>query len=161
MACPCGTGAPFETCCGPFLAGEQQPATAEQLMRSRYTAYVRGAIDYIIDTHDPKTRGDVDRAATEEWSTQAEWLGLDVVATEGGGPQDDEGMVEFKARYAVKGSPMTHHERSHFRRVDGRWAFVDGHNVKQKPIVREAAKVGRNDPCPCGSGKKYKRCHGS
>ena len=30
----------------------------------------------------------------------------------------------------------------------------------QKPFVREQPKVGRNDPCPCGSGKKYKQCHG-
>ena len=39
-------------------------------------------------------------------------------------------------------------------------AMSAGDGEKQTPMVREAAKVGRNEPCPCGSGKKFKKCHG-
>jgi SEC-C motif-containing protein len=128
-------------------------------MRSRYSAYATQAIDYIVTTHDPATRDDVDREATEKWSREAEWLGLEVVSAE---EQGDAAIVEFKARYKIgKSGETTHHERSRFRRVDGAWYFSDGDQVKPRPVVREAAKVGRNDPCPCGSGRKYKKCHGA
>ncbi len=42
-------------------------------------------------------------------------------------------------------------------------AAIDGRRPGERvgPVVRDAAKVGRNDPCPCGSGKKYKKCHGT
>lgn len=156
MSCPCGSGQPFEACCGPILAGA--PAqTAEALMRSRYTAYVRGDIDHVLATHDPETVGDVDRAAAERWSRSADWRGLTVLATERGGEGDDEGIVEFKVVHATDGVEQVHHERSTFRRVNGQWRFVRG---ARPPVVR-AEKVGRNDPCPCGSGKKFKKCHGS
>jgi SEC-C motif domain protein len=129
-------------------------------MRSRYTAYTRQAVDYIVETHDPATREEVDRDETEKWSREAEWQGLEVVSTERGGEGDDDGVVEFKARFIQRGHGLVHHERSRFRKVDGRWYFVDGENVKPKP-VRVAQTAGRNDPCPCGSGKKYKKCHGA
>jgi SEC-C motif domain protein len=129
-------------------------------MRSRYTAYTRQVVDYIVTTHDPATREDVDRGETEKWAREADWQGLEVLSTEKGGEGDDEGTVEFKARFAQRGAVVVHHERSRFRRIDGRWFFVDGENVKPKP-VRAAPTAGRNDPCPCGSGKKYKKCHGS
>jgi SEC-C motif domain protein len=159
--CPCGGDLPFDRCCGPFLAGAPPP-TAEALMRSRYTAYARGDIDYILSSHDPATRGDIDRDETNKWSRDNDWRGLEIVATSGGAPDDDVGTVEFVARYAPKGgTELRHHERSSFRKVDGRWYFSDGEMVKPAPVTRTAPKVGRNDPCPCGSGKKYKRCHGS
>jgi SEC-C motif-containing protein len=157
--CDCGDPRPFERCCGPFLAGAAAP-TAEQLMRSRYTAYVRREIDYLVATHDPDSRDTVDRAATERWANESEWLGLQVLATEAGGPDDDTGIVEFVARYRNKGHELPHHERSRFRKLDGRWYYVDGEAPRKKP-VRAEVKAGRNDPCPCGSGKKFKRCHGA
>jgi SEC-C motif domain protein len=128
-------------------------------MRSRYSAYVLGEIDYIIATHDAGG-AEVDREATEQWAKTAEWLGLEIRATEGGGPDDATGMVEFVARYRDKGHDLAHHERSTFRRHDGRWRYVDGVQVKPPP-VRAEPRAGRNDPCPCGSGKKFKRCHGA
>ncbi|RMH43756.1 MAG: YchJ family protein [Deltaproteobacteria bacterium] len=160
VQCPCGNDAEFDRCCGPLIRGEASAETAEQLMRSRYSAYATGAVDYILQTHDPATAGDVDRDATEAWSKSAEWLGLEIVATEAGGPDDDEGVVEFVARYRLRGADAAHHERAQFRRCDGRWVFVDGALVKPKTVVRDAPKIGRNDPCPCGSGAKYKRCCG-
>jgi SEC-C motif-containing protein len=129
-------------------------------MRSRYTAYVRGDIDYIVTTHDPATQDEVDRETTEVWARESEWAGLTILAREEGGPTDERGMVEFVARYRAKGHDLTHHERSRFRRVDGRWYYVDGKVLKPPPVVRAEPKTGRNDPCPCGSGKKFKRCHG-
>jgi SEC-C motif-containing protein len=160
MTCACGKGASIEVCCGPLHRGERAPATAEELMRSRYAAYATGAVDYVVDTHDPATAGEVDRDATRKWSSEAEWLGLDIVSTAAGGADDQTGEVEFIARYRMNGIDTAHHERSKFRRIDGRWFYVDGDMVKARPVVRDAPKVGRNDPCPCGSGKKYKRCHG-
>jgi SEC-C motif-containing protein len=152
MTCPCGSGKTESSCCGPLLAGARAP-TAESLMRSRYTAYVRGAIDYLIETHD----AEVDRSGVERWSRESRWLGLEIVSVERGGENDEEGIVEFIARGESGGKPFAHHERSRFHRVDGRWKYLDG---KQPPSRRSAAP-GRNDPCPCGSGKKYKKCHGA
>jgi len=83
-----------------------------------------------------------------------------VLATQAGGETDDEGVVEFVARYTVDGQPTYHHERATFRRHDGRWHLWDGELVTQAPVRRDAPKVGRNDPCPCGSGRKFKQCHG-
>ncbi len=145
----------------PFLNGEKRPATAAELMASRYVAYTTGAVDYLIETHDPKTRSEIDRKATEEWSRRAEWLGLEIVRTERGGPDDSDGLVEFTARYKRDGQELVHHELSTFRRVDGRWYFVDGDRPASAPVRRASPKVGRNDPCPCGSGKKQKKCCGA
>lgn len=146
--------------CQPFLRGEKLPPTAAELMATRYLAYATGAIDFLIETHDPKTRGDTDRKATEEWSKRAEWRNLEILRTEAGGPEDERGEVEFIARYAIDGVEHAHHELSEFRRIDGRWFFVNGEKVSAAPVRRTGSKVGRNDPCPCGSGKKHKKCCG-
>jgi SEC-C motif-containing protein len=155
-ACPCGSTVALAACCGRFLAGTPAP-TALELMRSRYTAYARGAIDYLIETHDPDTRAAMDVAAATAWSRDTAWAGLEIVTTTGGGPDDDVGVVEFIARGATRGVAFAHRERSRFRRVDGRWVYVDG----ATPPATAAPRPGRNEPCPCGSGRKYKRCHGA
>jgi SEC-C motif-containing protein len=129
-------------------------------MRARYTAYAIGAIEYLEESIHPDHRDGVDRESTKAWSDNAEWQGLDIIATDAGGANDDKGTVEFRARFSIKGVPQEHHERATFERKDGRWYFVDGELVRQKPVTREGPRVGRNDPCPCGSGKKYKKCHG-
>ena len=160
MSCPCGNEPSFEECCGPYLAGDAKADTAETLMRSRYTAYTREDIDYIVATHDASSRDDIDREGAAQWAKQATWEALQIINTEGGGAEDDEGLVEFIARYQMEGQVMSHHERATFKRVDGEWFFLDGDIVKRKPVKREGKKVGRNEPCPCGSGKKYKKCCG-
>jgi SEC-C motif domain protein len=161
LTCPCGKGESLETCCGPFLDGSKIPQTAEELMRSRYTAFAVGNVDYILETHDPDRRGEIDRNNTEAWSKQSEWLGFELVSSEHGGPSDDAGVIEFIAKYRAKGVTISHRERSVFRKQNGRWWFVDGQMVNGPPVRREGPRVGRNDPCPCGSGKKYKKCHGA
>lgn len=158
LPCPCGSGQPEASCCGPLLAGAPAP-TALALMRSRYTAYVRGRVDYIVATHHPATRDDVDEGATARWASETTWQGLEIVHTERGGPDDDEGIVQFVARGVTSGRAFTHPERSTFRRVDGRWFFADGRAPDKVPVVA-APTTGRNELCPCGSGKKFKRCHG-
>jgi SEC-C motif-containing protein len=129
-------------------------------MRSRYTAYTMGEVDYIVETHVPDGRDSVDRDGAAKWAEESTWDGLEIVTTEAGGPDDDEGMVEFIARYSMEGAGFVHHERSTFKKIDGRWYYEDGEMVKKQPKRRETPKVGRNEPCPCGSGKKYKKCHG-
>jgi SEC-C motif-containing protein len=130
-------------------------------MRARYSAYTRADVDFILKTHQIPKGARVDRANVEKFARESDWLGLEVVTTEAGGENDESGFVEFKARYRAGGGERVLHERSRFGRgPDGRWMYLDGDEVKPKPVVR-GEKIGRNDPCPCGSGKKYKRCHGA
>ena len=95
-------------------------------MRSRYTAYVRGAIEYLIATHDPSTRKGLDRRSLAQFCRDTGWLGLEIVATEKGGQDDSTGVVEFIARGVSKSVPFAQRERSRFRKVDGQWLYVDG-----------------------------------
>lgn len=144
----------------PIISGKGQAKTAEELMRSRYSAFVTGNIDYVIETHDPETRSQVDRDSTEAWAKQSEWKGLEILETELGGEDDVEGRVDFVAHYELKGAKIDHRESATFRKEGKRWMFVDGVQIAGPPVRREEPKVGRNDPCPCGSGQKYKKCHG-
>jgi SEC-C motif-containing protein len=155
--CPCGSGAAFADCCEPFISGAKQATTAEQLMRSRYSAYVKVAADYLYDTTHPNHRQGYDHEGTKKWAESAEWQGLEIVASSGG-PDDLVGQVEFKARYAESGEDKEHHELGQFKKLDGRWLFTEGKMGGRQPIT--STKVGRNDPCPCGSNQKYKKCCG-
>lgn len=160
--CPCHSGRPYAECCGRYIEGNEQPATAESLMRARYTAHTLGELDYIVRTHDPASRGDIDREATRRWAERARWLGLEIVRTEGGGPGDAAGTVEFVAHFRERGERRRHHEVAAFRRDgDGHWLFVEGRAPEQATVRRNDGRVGRNDPCPCGSGRKYKKCCGA
>ena len=161
MNCPCSSDKPFDQCCGPYISGAAAPPTAEALMRSRYTAYTRHDIDYIARTLAPESRLAFDAQAAKTWATQARWLKLQILATDKGREADCEGVVEFVAAYEQGGARIDHRERSRFRKSEeGVWYFVDGAAASDRAPVR-AAKVGRNDSCPCGSGKKYKKCCGA
>ena len=126
-------------------------------MRSRYSAYAVHAIDYIIDTCSPDEKNKIDFEQTKLWSENSKWLGLKIISTEKGGHDDIEGSVEFEASYETDGFREIHHEYAKFEKKDGSWLYKEGH-VVPKTITRSGPKVGRNDPCPCGSGKKYKHC---
>jgi len=134
-------------------------------MRSRYSAFVQGEIPYLIETLEPGKRGgrtaDLEKEL-REWSEGSEWLGLRIIGAEGGSAEDSEGTVEFEAHYRVRksGEEVHHHETATFRRRDGRWYFHDGKVRGPEPIHRSEPRIGRNDPCPCGSGKKFKKCCG-
>lgn len=158
--CPCGSGKTFDECCAPVLAGTKKAATAEALMRARYTAYVVGAIDFIINTcKEGAGQGDIDRKATEDWSRKSTWHGLKILRTEKGGESDATGVVEFEADYTLNGRRDTHHETANFEKVSDSWLYTTG-ALKTVTVHREGRKIGRNEPCPCGSGKKYKNCCG-
>lgn len=158
--CPCGSNQEFELCCGPILSGESLAPTAEMLMRARYTAFSECRFEFLGESLHPDYRSDHDAEATRRWAQSADWQGLEIVATEAGGEDDQEGMVEFIASFKEKGLVHHHHEQSRFRKKEGRWYFVEGEMVPPKTEVHETPKVGRNEPCPCGSGKKYKKCCG-
>ena len=157
--CPCGSGTDFDQCCGPIIGGAPAPSP-EALMRSRYTAFVRDEIDHIENTHAHDVRDDFNRSSAENLARSVKWMGLEIVKTEGGAEDDEAGTVEFIARFKQDGELMAHHELSTFRREDGRWFYVDG-TINPKGQPRQVEKVGRNEPCPCGSGKKYKKCCGA
>lgn len=156
--CYCGSSVTYADCCEPVISGAQPATTAEQLMRARYSAYVGAQMDFIFETTHPDHRQGYDHAGTKEWAESSEWLGLEIVGTKGGGVKDDGGEVEFIARFSEKGVLREHHENAQFKKVDGRWYFTDGAMVKPKPLT--VNKTGRNDPCTCGSGLKYKKCCG-
>lgn len=158
MKCACGSKLEFADCCQPIIEGKMKATTPEALMRSRYTAFTLADIDYIEASTDPSARKGFDRDGTTHWAKQSEWLGLEIIATSGGEEGETEGEVEFVARYKVEEQECRHHERGQFKKRDGQWFFLDG-KIVQKP-VRAEEKAGRNEPCPCGSGKKFKKCHG-
>src|SRR5206468_7829385 len=97
-ACPCGSAKPLDACCGPIVDGKLAAQTAEALMRSRYTAFTLGRVDYLVETNHSSTREEVSAEALKAWCERAEWLGLEILATDRGGPTDDEGDVRFVAR---------------------------------------------------------------
>ncbi len=130
-------------------------------MRARYTSYVLCDIDFLRTSATAAIQEQFDARACEAWSKASEWHGLEIIATEKGGENDKTGVVEFRALYSANGEFCNHHEVSTFVRESDGWKFEDGELVGEKPTVREEPKVGRNDPCPCGSGKKYKKCCGA
>jgi len=156
--CPCGSDKTYSECCEPIINGAQPAQTAEQLMRARYSAHVVAQMDFIFESLHPDHRSGYDHQGTREWAESSEWLGLEVLGTVEGGPDDDTGQVEFIAHYRDKGVIQDHHECAQFKRKDGIWKFTDGDRVRPKPLL--VNKIGRNDPCTCGSGVKYKKCCG-
>ena len=119
--CPCGgfTHPTYDGCCGPLLRGERLAATAEELMRSRYTAYAVGDLEHVWRTWHPRTR-----PAVVEPTPGLVWRGLTVLRTEAGGPDDETGVVEFRAAHETGQGAGSMHEVSEFARRGGRWFYV-------------------------------------
>ena len=157
--CPCGSNSAYAECCLPLINNSQKALTAEQLMRSRYSAFVKKELDYIHSSLHPEHRADYDEKSTRAWAESADWQGIKIVSTMNGGPEDIEGQVEFVVSYVERGNKQEHHELSSFKKDKGTWYFTTG-KIMPKPVVRAAPKTGRNDPCPCGSNKKFKKCCG-
>jgi SEC-C motif domain protein len=157
--CTCGSIREFDDCCGPIIGGAL-PGTAEELLRSRYTAFALGNTDYLVDTLTPDIRDTFDQIEAESTAAGADWQSLEVRTVTGGGVDDETGSIEFVATFRLHGQNRIHHELSQFRREEGRWMCAGGQTNPKPPPV-QVAKVGRNDPCPCGSGKKFKKCCGA
>ncbi|NVK43338.1 MAG: SEC-C domain-containing protein [Oceanospirillaceae bacterium] len=126
LPCPCGSGKPYQDCCQPAISGQTPAATAEALMRSRYTAFALGQVDYLIETLAPKQRRPDDAAILAEQSASTTWTGLQIIDRRKGRPRDERGEVEFIASFEAGGEKGRLHERSRFRRERGRWVYVDG-----------------------------------
>ena len=124
--CPCKSRASYAACCMPFHYGRALPETAEQLMRSRYSAYFFRLVDYLVDTTHPETRGPGLKAELEKTIYQVNWHYLTIIDSSKGGKNDKVGKVEFVAEYYFDGEPHELHERSRFKRFKGAWKYLDG-----------------------------------
>ena len=160
-ACCCGSGVEFDQCCGAIISGTQKAQSAEALMRARYAAFVTKQVEFLHQSLHPENRHDHDIEATRRWANGAQWLGLQVMAAPTEENDENEARVEFIATYNEGGIVKPHHEISRFSKLDDDWFYVDGELVTPQTATREHPKVGRNEPCPCGSGKKYKKCCGA
>ncbi len=146
--CPCGSDKLFKECCAIIIDDHAKALTAQQLMRSRYTAYTQASNEYLMESWAPETRPT--ELDVEDPSMQ--WLGLDIEECEQGERGDTTGTVTFTARFLSSGHHCKIHEQSRFIRRDNLWYYLDGKSDSS------TAKTGRNAPCPCGSGKKFKKC---
>ncbi|STY29594.1 putative SEC-C motif domain protein [Legionella wadsworthii] len=154
--CPCGSQNTYELCCGLYLDKKQLPETPEQLMRSRYTAYTMGKIDYIKNTMKGKALIGFNELEAKQWAQTVRWIHLKVI--DSSMPHPEKGFVEFAARFSDQSKIQTIHEISEFQKENDRWFYVNGvHKSDLNPVKK--LKVARNAPCPCGSGKKFKNCH--
>ena len=156
--CPCCSGKNYSACCEPVIKNESAP-TALSLMRSRYTAYKNENAEYLYKTTHPKTRGEYNVNEIKEWAKENTWTKLEIISLEHGNINDIKGIVEFKAYYQDKNQKeQILHERSTFLKENKQWFYLDG--INNPPRINLMKKVLRNDPCPCGSGKKQKHCCG-
>jgi SEC-C motif-containing protein len=127
MICYCSSNKLFAECCEPFLAGKAKPQTAEQLMRSRYSAFATANVEYILKTIQSAKRKIYIPEAILDWSTSSTWQKLEIISNKKGSEKDREGFVEFKAYYKnAKGEEEIHHESAIFVKELGNWFFVDG-----------------------------------
>lgn len=148
MRCYCCSESSYADCCEPFIKGDRFPVLPEQLMRSRFSAYCVGNYRYISETYSRSVRLNLDEISLAEEAKNNCWFALQII------PQSHADKVEFKAYYFYQGQPHLLHETSGFAKESGRWVYTDGelHNDFGK------ITIGRNDICPCSSGKKFKQC---
>ncbi|OTG86292.1 YchJ family protein [Acinetobacter sp. ANC 3813] len=151
MRCPCGQGN-YASCCQPLHAGQSKAQSAAQLMRSRYSAFAKHEIEYIVQTTAVGQQQALDVPAIAAWSNSNLWLKLDVVQANEK-LDKTHAQVEFKAHYQAIGedgqTPQVHHEVSHFVKHNEAWFFLDPTTDQQMTMKQ---------PCICGSGKKFKQC---
>lgn len=153
MNCPCGSQLPFSECCSPIIAGKPAPS-AEALVRSRYTAFSLRDLDYVEKTHAPEVRADFNRAEAERLAEDCEWQSLTIHKATA---NQDTAEVDFVVQVKHGGRVVRKGASSKFRCDDGEWLFVSS-KQKQQLAHQRKMKAGRNDPCPCGSGIKFKKC---
>lgn len=143
MLCYCKSQKEFHACCEPFLNGSLKPKTPKELMRSRYSAFATNNASYIALTTAKESRREEDIELIEEFASSVIWLNLEIVDA-----KDD--FVEFRAYYRDLEGIKLQHEKSLFVQEDGMWFYKNGELFN--------TKIERNEPCPCLSGKKYKKC---
>ena len=124
--CPCGSGRLCVACCEPIITGINEATTAQELMRSRYTAFTLANVDYLMHSHYSKTRPAKERISIEKWAKSVTWMGLTILSTQAGEINDALGYVEFKALYLENGKLQQIHEKSLFQRECNKWVYVSG-----------------------------------
>ncbi len=156
MLCPCGSTLLFNDCCHLFITQEKTPATAEQLMRSRFSAYATRNGQYIFDTYGVTPQKQQTVEAIQSWADECLWLALQI-------HESHESIVEFSAYYVVDNTLCELRERSNFAIEQGKWCYINGEML----VHTERAKVKRNEICYCNNyptswsahkGKKFKHC---
>jgi len=148
--CPCGSEKSYPTCCGIFHQGLKLPPTAEALMRSRYSAFALNNLSYIKNTMQGKAAQRFSEDDSNENQNRHHLLGLEVIRQIVDKKNPNHAFVEFRALHQFNDTFSVIQELSEFLRQDGKWFYVDG----------KIQKSSVNDPCPCHSGKKFKKCHG-
>ena len=161
--CPCGSSKPYSNCCEPIHNDPTQAHTPEELMRSRYCAHEKKLVDFVVNTYHPSCHAEEQRAEIAE-SIESNWCGLEVISSEDS-TNENEGFVTFKAYFELDGQQYSLEERSRFIKESDQWFYIDGTFPNEEEDERLSQpisnlKVGRNDPCICGSGKKFKKCCG-
>jgi len=151
--CPCGSKELFKNCCQPFIQRTSIPITAEQLMRSRYSAYYVKDAQYIFDTYAKRSQKEQSVTDITAWANEVKWLRLDVLKDDSTVHSD---QVIFIALYLVKNKLHSMSETSRFIIENEQWRYLDGELVEHK----ELGTIKRNDLCPCNSDRKYKKCCG-
>lgn len=165
--CPCRVldqnKSDYQSCCAPFIEGKKKAPTAATLMRARYSAYVVKNMDFIDQTQVETEHEEFNKEEALKWAEGSDWMGLEIKKTQKGEAADSSGVVEFVAHYKDKksGTELHHHETSLFQKESGEWKFKEGQIHGGQPVKRLEPKIGRNDPCSCGSGKKFKKCCGA
>ncbi|MCY9851297.1 YchJ family metal-binding protein [Vibrio mediterranei] len=160
-SCYCGNDAPFESCCLPIHQDVRKANKPEQLMRARFSAHKTKNVDFVVATYHPSCDAEAERSSIAD-SINSNWTKLKVTGTESG-TNKHEGFVSFEAYLEEDGFEYCLTERSRFIFEDDQWYYIDGElddSIPPRPLTTQALKVGRNDPCVCGSGKKYKKCCG-
>ena len=118
--CYCGSDIEFQNCCEPLIKGLHKAATAEALMRSRYSAYATHQADYLVVTTHISQRKYHTKKEILNWATTNKWLKLEIINT-------TENTVEFKAYFLDNAlQNHIHHELSTFIFENGSWFYVDG-----------------------------------
>ncbi|MEI6897579.1 MAG: YchJ family metal-binding protein [Psychromonas sp.] len=153
QACPCKSGQCYEKCCAVFHQLQQKPQSCEQLMRSRYSAFILQNGEYLFATYHADFRGDLTIKQLSEKSLP--WTHLQIIDTKSFA---ETGFVEFKAFYMHDGQLTFHHERSNFVKHNEQWLYCDGIFYPEDKSGSIQKNIARNDPCPCGSAKKFKKC---
>lgn len=156
QVCPCGSQQEYKNCCQPIISKTVIAETAEQLMRSRFSAYCIKDAHYILSTYAVEKQIDNAFDEIKEWAEQTQWLALNIItsSTEKLGSTEQYDFVEFAAEYRLGDEVWRMHERSRFIQESGEWRYLDGEIISHDCLK----KVTRNSPCPCGSTRKYKRC---
>ena len=124
MNCPCGSNKSYADCCGKPHKNLSTATTAEQLMRSRYSAFVLGNGNYLMDSHHSSTRPIKEKKSIEAWAKSVSWIRLEILDKEKGGINDQRGTVTFNAYFFENGKVEVIHEKSDFVKENGLWMYL-------------------------------------